>query len=100
MIVPFNQSPATRQARGEPESTSGPPSVYLAMAAAQMHEQGRLFEPEPAHFEPLEISPQQNADMNARLRTNEMKPKCSTPMSTDEFRRDRTINILKSTLPK
>jgi len=45
MIVPFNKV-ATRQARGEPTST--PPSdVFLAMAAAQMHAQGRLFEPEP-----------------------------------------------------
>lgn len=43
MIVPFNQSP--RQARGVPAEP--PPDVFLAMAAAQMHAQGRLFEPEP-----------------------------------------------------
>ncbi len=52
MIVPFNQSPTTRQARGVsqssgvPESSPAPPTVFLAMAAAQMHAQGRLFEPE------------------------------------------------------
>jgi|SRR6266403_178451 len=41
MIVPFNQSPATSQARGVPVEASS--SVFLAMAAAQMHAQGRLF---------------------------------------------------------
>src|SRR6266403_874342 len=48
MIVPFNQSPATRQARGGPETSpaESPPDVFLAMAAAQMHAQGRLFETE------------------------------------------------------
>ncbi len=50
MIVPFNQSPATRQAHGvsqsSGESSPAPPTVFLAMAAAQMHAQGRLFEPE------------------------------------------------------
>ncbi len=44
MIVPFNN--ATRQARGEPASAPLSPA-FLAMAAAQMHAQGRLFEPEP-----------------------------------------------------
>jgi len=43
MIVPFNQSP--RQAPRVP--AEAPPEVFLAMAAAQMHTQGRLFEPEP-----------------------------------------------------
>ncbi|SRR5258706_9832097 len=43
MIVPFNQSPTTRQARGQ--SIEPPPDVFLAMAAAQMHSMGRLFEP-------------------------------------------------------
>jgi len=47
MIVPFNQSSATRQARGVPAPMTPPPDVFLAMAAAQMHERGRLFEPEP-----------------------------------------------------
>ncbi len=43
MIVPFNQSP--RQARGVP-AEAPPSSVFLGMAAAQMHQEGRLFEPE------------------------------------------------------
>jgi len=47
MIVPFNQSPTTRQARGVPAPITPPSDVFLAMAAAQMHAQGRLVEPEP-----------------------------------------------------
>src|SRR5258706_14458340 len=46
MIVPFNQSTPIRQARGQSTPTP-PPDVFLAMAAAQMHSMGRLFEPEP-----------------------------------------------------
>ena len=45
MIVPSNQSPTTRQARGVPAPITPPPDVFLAMAAAQMHTEGRLFEP-------------------------------------------------------
>jgi len=39
MIVPFRQAP------DEPKAPAPPDPVYLAMAAAQMHTQGRLFEP-------------------------------------------------------
>ena len=55
MIVPFNKSQPKPEAPRQP-----PPDVFLAMAAAQMHTQGRLFEPiaetkdyadSPAEFE-------------------------------------------------
>ncbi len=56
MIVPFNQSSATRQAHGVP--AEAPPAVFLAMAAAQMHAQGRLFEPESKAPDLFETRPQ------------------------------------------
>jgi len=48
MIVPFNKGIITRQA----PSVESPLDVFLAIAAAQMHSMGRLFEPEPESQKP------------------------------------------------
>jgi len=91
MIVPFNQSPATRQARGVPEgqSIASPPDVFLAMAAAQMHEQGRLFEPQvqEAKLSINEASPTKNL---SGLRDIEQRAKEKLQKSRDDF--DSEIN--------
>ena len=68
MIVPFNQSP--RQARGVPSPITPPPDVFLAMAAAQMHAQGRLFEPESKAPDLYETRPQASLGGRSIVETN------------------------------
>ncbi len=47
-----------------------PPAVFLAMAAAQMHEQGRLFEPESKAPDLYETRPQASLGGRSIVETN------------------------------
>jgi len=50
LVVPMSK-PAPRSSDARDGAVTPPSPVMLAIAAAQMHEQGRLFEPTPTPVE-------------------------------------------------